>query len=405
MLRHPAATATPPARRGERGRCRYTPPVDLRERIFSTVLQSGFDRVGCLPLGDAGDPGFADWIARGFHGEMEYLARHAPSKADPAAAFAEFRSVVVVALEYGEVAAPSPDPRVGNISRYALGDDYHDVMKTRLFSAADALRAAEPGLATRAFVDTGPLNEKLIASRAGFGWVGRHTNLIDHTRGSYFFLGLLLVSAELEPTGPAEADRCGLCTACIPACPTGAIIEPYVLDARRCISYLTIELRGSIPRELRGLIGNRIFGCDDCQEVCPWNRFARRDPPPEFTPRDEVRTTDLATWLAMDVEEWRRRFRRSPVKRSRHVGFLRNVLVAAGCSGDASLIEFVIPYLDHAEPLLRGHAAWAVGELGPGGQAAIAARRRVETDPMVAEELAAAADNLAGRPEKKTPRR
>jgi len=364
--------------------------VELRERIFATVLDSGFDRVGCLPVSEAGDPRFAEWLAKNYHGEMGYLDRHADAKGDPTAAFPEFRSIVVVALEYGESTPPSPAPTVGNISRYALGDDYHGVMKRRLHAAADLLRSQHHGLEARAFVDTGPLNEKLIAARAGFGWVGRHTNLIDHTRGSYFFLGLLLLSVELESTGPAEEDRCGLCTDCIPACPTAAIVAPYVLDARRCISYLTIELRGPIPRDLRPLVGNRIFGCDDCQEVCPWNRFARAEPPTEFAPRSGARATDLADWLAIDLETWRVRFRGSPVKRAKYPGFLRNCLVAAGCSGDPSLIPAVTAHLRNEEALVRGHAAWALGRLGAAGLEPLLQRQDEEPDPWVREEIAAA---------------
>lgn len=369
--------------------------MELRERILQAVLDAGFDRVGCLPLSHAGDAGYAAWIEAGMHGEMGYLHRHASAKADPASAFPEYRSVVVAALEYGESAAPSRDPRIGNISRYALGDDYHDVLKSCLFDAADRIRKDHPDLATRAFVDTGPLNEKLIAARAGLGWVGRHTNLIDRGRGSYLFLGLLLVAADLEPTGPQERDRCGLCTACIPACPTGAIVRPYVLDARRCISYLTIELKGAIPRDLRPHLGNRIFGCDDCQEVCPWNRFARTHPPKELSPRQDARDTDLAEWLALDLDGWRRRFRRSPVKRPGYAGFLRNVLVAAGCSGDVGLMRHVSPLMSHSEPLVRAHAAWAAGRLG--GVDDLLARLSEETEPSVLEEVTTALEEARAR--------
>ena len=362
--------------------------MELRQRILTAVLEAGFDRVGCLPLSMAGDDGYAEWIDAGMHGEMGYLERHAPVKADPKSGFPEYRSVVVAALEYGESVPPSSDPSVGNISRYALGDDYHEVLKERLIRAADLVRAVEPGLATRAFVDTGPLNEKLIAARAGLGWVGRHTNLIDRERGSYLFLGLLLVSAELEPTGPQEVDRCGVCTDCIPACPTGAIVQPYVLDARRCISYLTIELKGPIPRELRPQVGNRIFGCDDCQQVCPWNRFAKAAPPHALAARPGARDTGLGTWLGLSIEEWRQRFRHSPVKRAGYHGFLRNVLVAAGCSMDRALLPPVLTLLRHAEPLVRGHAAWAAGRLGEVDD--LERLLGEESDPWVRDEATAA---------------
>lgn len=367
--------------------------MELRERILTSVLDAGFDRAGCIPLSMAGDAGYGEWIGQGMHGEMGYLARHAEAKADPATAFPLYRTVVVAALEYGESVPPSRDPRLGNISRYALGDDYHEVLKQRLSAAADRIHEIEPDLATRTFVDTGPLNEKLIAARAGIGWVGRHTNLIDRERGSYLFLGLLLVSAELEPTGPEEVDRCGLCTDCIPACPTGAIVRPYVLDARRCISYLTIELKGPIPRDLRPYIGNRIFGCDDCQEVCPWNRFATKSPPESLASRPGLRDTDLATWLALDRDAWKELFRGSPVKRPGYAGFLRNVLVAAGCSNDRTLAPSVRALLTHGEPLVRAHAAWAAGRLGDSD--GLRACLPQENDPGVREEIAAALQSLS----------
>jgi epoxyqueuosine reductase len=362
--------------------------VELREHIFETVKAAGFDRVGCLPLSEAGDAGVRDWIAAGHHGTMGYLERMVDAKERPDRAFPDFRTIVVAVLDYGESIPPHPDPKIGNISRYALGDDYHDVMKRRLLDAADRLRAARPGLATRAFVDTGPVNEKLVASRAGLGFVGKHTNLIDHARGSYFFLGLLLLDVDLPPTGPEEPSRCGLCVACIPACPTGAIIAPYSLDARRCISYLTIEHRGAIPRDLRPFIGHRIFGCDDCQEVCPWNRFAQRDPPEPFRPRDGLRTRSLEEWLALDEVGWRRTFRRSAVKRAGYLGFLRNVLVSVGGTGDPTLARAVIPFLSHPSALLRLHAVWALSAIGGAVvQTALVALADREEDEGVREEL------------------
>ena len=365
--------------------------MDLRESIFEAVLAAGFDRVGCLPLEAADDPGLRDWIASGRHGEMKWIERHAAVRDDPSAAFPGYRSVVVAALEYGEVAAAPRDPAVANLSRYALGDDYHGVLKERLLAAADSVRSLHPGLRARAFVDAGPLNEKLIAARAGLGWVGRHTNLIDPARGSYLFLGLLLVDAELPATGPAEPDRCGTCTACIPACPTGAIVAPYELDARRCISYLTIELRGPIPRELRPGIGNRVFGCDVCQEVCPWNRFAQRTPPAPFRPREGLRSGSLADWLELSPTGFEDVFRDSAVTRPGYEGFLRNVLVAAGNSRRLDLAGGVTSHLGHPSALVRGHAAWALGCLAPpGGIRALRDRARLEQDPWVRGELAAA---------------
>lgn len=359
--------------------------------LIESVRGVGFDEVATLPLREAGDERYADWIADGFHGGLEYLERHAPMKRDPATHFPEWTHLVVVLKEYGAEPAPEEDPGIGNISRYALGDDYHDVLKARLFEAADAVRSRFPEFSCKAFIDTGPLNEKLIAARAGLGWQGKHTNLIHPRRGSWFFLGLLLVDMDLPRLAEQEKDRCGACDACIPACPTGAIVAPYRLDARRCISWLTIEQRGPIPRAYRKPIGHRIFGCDDCQAVCPWNRFARSEAPPEFAPREGQRATLLAEWLTMDIDEWRRRFRRSAVKRTGFVGFLRNCLVAAGNARDPNLVPVLVAHLGSEEPILRGHAAWALGRHG--GEAALTALRKredEEQDPEVLEELRAA---------------
>jgi len=332
--------------------------------IFDAVLAAGFDLVGALPIEEAGDERVREWLARDLHGEMAYLERHAAARENPAASFPEFRTLVVTAMEYGSGEPPRCDPATGNISRYALGEDYHALLKHRLKTAARSIWSTAPEVRTRIFVDTGPINEKRVAELAGLGWTGKHTNLISPKRGSYLFLGLLLVSVELPRSGPRAADRCGTCTACIPACPTGAIIAPHVLDARLCISYLTIELKGPIPRELRPLIGNRIFGCDDCQEVCPWNKFARKVRPPPFESREGLRDRTLDEWLQMNPQEWSGLIDETALMRPGYRGFMRNVLVAAGCSGEAAIVDRVATFLEHAEPLLRSHAAWALGHLG-----------------------------------------
>jgi epoxyqueuosine reductase len=365
--------------------------MEQRDHVIRTVLAAGFDRVGTLPLHAAGDPNLERWLAAGHHGAMGWMERQAAARKNPQSAFAGFRSAVVACLEYGEVAPAPRDPLIGNISRYALGDDYHDRLKDALFRAADRLRADFPQMQTRAFVDTGPLNEKLLASRAGLGWQGKHTNFIDPSRGSYLFLGVLLVDTDLGSAPAQYPDRCGLCEACIPACPTGAIFAPYQLDARRCISYLTIELRGAIPRDLRPAIGNRIFGCDDCQEVCPWNRFSRRQAPEPFLPRVDLRTSELSAWLALDHPAWAKMFRRSAVKRARYEGFMRNVLVAAGNSRDPQVVPRLIDFLGHPEPLLRQHAAWALGQHAPQEgrvRRALREARERESDVTVSGELA-----------------
>ena len=367
-----------------------------RELMLRVVLAAGFDQAGALPLDMAGDPRIREWLGRGYHGSMAWLERHAPAKTDPAQAFDGFRSLIVAALDYGEVAEPPADPATGNISRYALGDDYHDVLRSRLQDAADCLHAAVPGIRTRIFVDTGPINEKIVASRAGLGWVGKHTNLIHPARGSYLFLGIILTSVEVPPPNETEPDRCGICDACITACPTGAIVAPYVLDASRCISYLTIELKGAMPRSLRPFVGNRIFGCDDCQDVCPWNRFARKKPPEPFEPRERFRDRQLSDWLRLTEEEWRITFEGSPVTRPGYYGFLRNVLVAAGCAKDRGLVQLLATFLEHDEALLRGHAAWALGSTGgPDAATHLCTARDRESDETVQEEIAAALEALA----------
>ncbi|HMS17687.1 MAG TPA: tRNA epoxyqueuosine(34) reductase QueG [Planctomycetota bacterium] len=361
---------------------------DLWLRLESLLERVGFMAAGSLPLSEAHDPRIEAWLAAGYQGTMTYLERHAEVRAHPQDAFAGYRSAVVVALPYGEVGPPSRDPRVGNISRYALGDDYHEVLKERLHRAADLLAQELPTLATRAFVDAGPLNEKLIASRVGLGWVGKHTNLIRQRHGSYFFLGLLLVSVDLPHPGGVVENRCGTCEACRPACPTGAIVAPYVLDARRCLSYLTIEHRGIFPREFRPALGNRIFGCDDCQEVCPWNRFATRSPLDAFRPREGLRDRTLLEWFSMDLETWRRTFRRSAVRRAKYGGFRRNVLVAMGASGNPAHLSALWAALLEDDPLIRAHAVWAIRFLTDDrGLTDLLVALKSETDDLVRAEL------------------
>ncbi len=366
--------------------------------VVTALLEAGLDLASVLPLSDAEDRTLRAWIAAGHHGAMRYLERHLPAREDPKSAFPHYRSVAIAALEYGEVASPSSDPAVGNISRYALGDDYHLVMKARLGRAADHLRKLDPGLRTRILVDASPLNEKLLAARAGLGWVGKNTNLLQAGRGSYLFLGALLLSAECagEPR-PAAKNRCGRCTACLDVCPTKAFIGPYQLDARRCISYLTIELDGPIPIDLREGIGNRIFGCDDCQEVCPWNRFARKITPAPFLPKPGRRTRGLVDWLHLTLEDFESEFRGTALERTGHRRFLRNVLVAMGCTHSAEVGAHAVPFLGHDDPLLRGHAAWAVGACRPAhGEAALESALAVESDPWAQEEEQLARRNLVG---------
>jgi epoxyqueuosine reductase len=337
-----------------------------------------------------------EWLSRGMHGTMEWMARNAERRADPARLLPGARSVLIVAMSYWTDDEPAHDGNRGCISRYAWGDEYHQVLGERLEALWGAIRELIPGVEGRWYVDTGPVLEKAWAERAGVGWIGKHTNLISQRLGSWIFLGAVVMDAELAP-GEPHVDRCGTCRACIDVCPTDAIVAPYVLDARRCISYLTIENRGPIPVEYRRDIGNRIFGCDDCQDVCPWNRFAKASArAADFAPRSENRAPELIELLALDEPAFRARFAGSPVLRAKRRGFVRNVAVALGNSGDRDSVGPLTTALDDDDALVRGHAAWALGELGgPAATTALHDRERRETDPWVAAEISAALDVVA----------
>jgi epoxyqueuosine reductase len=277
----------------------------------------------------------------------------------------------------------SPERAV--LARYARGDDYHAIFEEKLGALARFLETN--GGRAKCYVDYGPVLERDLAQRAGLGWIGKNTVLIHPEIGSYIFLGEILTDLELEPDPPFTADRCGTCTRCIEACPTGAIKGPRELDARLCISYLTIELRGPIPRELRPLIGNRVFGCDICQEVCPWNRYIPETKEERFKPR-EVPGSELVELMGLDDDAFERRYGTSPVSRAKRGGFLRNVAVALGNWGAPEAVPALARALDDPDPLVRGHAAWALGRIGSAeSEAALAQRRGEEEDDSVREEI------------------
>jgi epoxyqueuosine reductase len=317
-------------------------------------------------------------------------------RADVTGALPGARSVVAVAVNYHTRPLPPglrDNPSRGVIAGYAWGHDYHDALTPRLHPLAGLIETltGRPA-AHRAYVDTGPLLEREIAAQAGLGFVGKNTNLIHPRLGSWLFLGQLLLTVELPPSPAEPGSRpltCGRCTRCLEACPTDAFVAPYLLDARRCISYLTIELKGPIPRRLRPLVGNRIFGCDICQEVCPWNRrFARPTAEPAFQPRPGAAAPRLLNLMALDEEGFRHRFRGSPVKRAKRRGLLRNVAVALGNWGHPAALPALARALRDTEPLIRGHAAWALGRIaGTQAQRALRRARRVEIDPWVRQEL------------------
>ena len=374
--------------------------MDLKPAILQEACALGCDLVGIAAATPAETrAAYEAWVDAGMAGEMAYLTRDPARRATPRAVWPEVGSIVVVGINYRTVEPEADawdDPERGKIARYALGDDYHDVIADRL--RALLARVVEIGgteVAGKVYVDTGPLLERDLAARAGLGWFGKNTMLLNRAVGSYFFLGALLLNVELEPDGPVSA-HCGTCNRCAAACPTGALVAPYVLDARRCISYLTIELRGPIPRELRPLVGNWIFGCDICQEVCPWNRKAPLSLEPRFQPRQGLTAPELLPLLDMTQEEFSARFRGSPIKRTKRRGLLRNVCVALGNARDPAAAPALGRALTHEEPLVRGHAAWALGRIGgPEALAALESAIRDESDAWVREEIQAALRALA----------
>lgn len=338
--------------------------MTLEEQIKSKALALGFDLVGIAPAGSAVSfVSFERWIAQGQHGEMGYLARNMERRADPQHLLPGAKSVVVVACN-SHAADPAPGARQGRIARYALGDDYHEIMGGKLAALIGAICALAPGAQAKACVDTAPVLEREMAQRAGLGWIGKNTMLLHRRFGQWLFLGEILLDVALQPDALETQNRCGRCVRCIAACPTRALVAPRELDARRCISYLTIELKGSIPLELRPLIGNRIFGCDDCLEVCPWNRFAQLARAPGFSPCADLRTPELLDLLELDEEEFQRRFARSPIARAKRRGLLRNVCVALGNARDPRSVPALTRALEDTEPLVREHAAWALGQMG-----------------------------------------
>lgn len=364
----------------------------LRDFLNLEAKRQGFDSIAVaspdsVPLA----PGrLAHYVDKGRHGTMEWLAETAARRGDPRALWPEVRSIVMLAMNYG----PDTDPLAllarkerAAISVYARHRDYHDVIKGRLKEIAQKF-AARSGSDVKVFVDTAPVMEKPLAEAAGIGWQGKHTNLVSREYGSWLFLGSIFTSADLSPDA-AERDHCGSCRACLEICPTDAFPAPYQLDARRCISYLTIEHKGPIPREFRAAIGNRIYGCDDCLAVCPWNKFASVASEAKLTAREDLKEPRLADLLQLDDPAFRALFSGSPVKRIGRDRFIRNVLVAAGNSGETALIPPVQTLLGDPSPLVRGMAVWALSCLldGDAFERLMADHRAGESDPDVIAEI------------------
>ena len=340
--------------------------ADLKHALATKALALGFDTVGVTgpdAIGDAGKH-FHAFLKAGAHGDMDWLAANPERRADPRVLWPDVRSVIMLGVNYG----PDDNPLEilarrtrGAISVYAQGDDYHDLVKKRLKTLARWLHATAGG-DVKVFVDTAAVMEKPLAKAAGLGWQGKHTNLVSREFGSWLFLGVIFTTLEL-PRDESETDHCGSCRACLDICPTAAFPAPYKLDARRCISYLTIENKGPIPREFRKSIGNRIYGCDDCLAACPWNKFAQEGREIKLAARDELRAPDLAELARLDDAAFRALFAKSPVKRIHRDRFLRNVLIAIGNSGDVILRPEAERLLSDESPLVRGAAVWALSQL------------------------------------------
>ena len=368
--------------------------AEIKTAIREKALAVGFDAIGFAPAVLAAETRehLADFLRQGRHGEMGWMVEKADRRGDPQILWPDARSVIVLGMNYG----PEIDPLAilaqkdrGGISVYARHRDYHDLVKKRLKElgrwVADTYQ-----IEIKVFVDTAPVMEKPLAAQAGIGWQGKHTNLVSRALGSWLFLGEIFLALDLPPDA-AEADHCGQCQRCLDVCPTNAFPAPYQLDARRCISYLTIEHAGPIPRELRSLMGNRIYGCDDCLSVCPWNKFAQATPHAPLVARDDLTAPRLADLARLDDAAFRQLFSGSPVKRIGRDRFVRNVLIAIGNSGLGELLDPVEALLMDAAPIVRGAAVWALSRLAPASWAARrdAALQR-EGDPAVAAEWHAA---------------
>ena len=336
----------------------------MKEAIRRRARELGFDQcrfTTAEPPESAVN--FQQWLAEGRHGEMAYLQRNAQKRLDPRRVLPGAQTIIALAASYSPGATSEPAGPQGVVARYARFGDYHEILGRKLEQLAASVNELS-GEDTRSlwYVDTGPLLERAIAQRAGVGFVGKHTNVISRELGNFFFLSEILTTARFEPDAP-EKNRCGSCTRCLAACPTGALTAPFQLDARRCISYLTIELKGPIPEDLRPAIGNRIFGCDDCLAACPWNRFAREATVLQEHARPELDSPGLLALLSVDEAGFRRQFAGTPLLRAKRRGLLRNVCVALGNTGDETALPALEKAAQDPEPLIAEHARWAMDQV------------------------------------------
>lgn len=373
-----------------------TGPASLTARIRQAASRIGFFKVGITPARLLPRAAFFDeWLGRKMQGEMAYLARQRDKRRSPHLLMETARSILVLGMNYYPGGNRCGGPLEGRVSRYAWGMDYHLLMRDRLNELREFVLREEPRAQVLCNVDSGPVMEKSWGAESSLGWMGKHTNLISRELGSWFFLGIMLLDLELDYDA-IEKDYCGSCTRCISACPTGAIVAPYMIDARLCISYLTIELRGPIPLPLRSLIGNRVFGCDDCQEACPWNRFAVDTPVDAFRPRLQHRHPELSSLVSITPEEFRVRFSGSAVRRAGRDGLVRNVAIALGNSRRPESVAPLAAAMKDPSPTVRGHAAWALGRIATAEAACVLRAARIgETEPSVLEEAILAEEELS----------
>lgn len=369
-----------------------TSTEQLTDQLKAEALRLGFTQAGVCPaVTPQGLSHFDQWLSAGYAGEMHYLADRRAAYEHPRHVLDGVRSVLMLTLNYRTFEPTATPAGHGRISRYSCGTDYHDVIHERLAELSDWLRLQRPEAMVRGVVDTAPLMEREFAQLAGLGWIGKNTLLLNRTMGSWFFLAALLTDIELHYDAPQETDHCGACTACLDACPTDAFAAPYVLDSRRCISYLTIELKGSVPHELRPGLDDWLFGCDICQEVCPWNHRAPLSNDAAFEPLLGAGTLDLAGLFKLDDEAFRRRFRHTPLWRPKRRGILRNAAIALGNHPDPAALPALARGLHDSEPLIRGASAWALGRFVvcqiDGARKALLERQGLETDAEALGEI------------------
>jgi len=374
--------------------------AELTAALSREAERLGFGLSGACPA--VSPPGSVDrlrqWLAAGYGGQMHYIADRSEAYADPGRVLDGARSVLMLAMDYRTREPASGVPGHGRISRYAWGGDYHDVVHQRLHDLADYLRQLVPGARARGVVDTAPLLERELAQTAGLGWIGKNTLVLNRRHGSWFFLAALLTDQMLEYAAEAETDHCGTCRACLDACPTQAFVAPWVLDSRKCISYLTIELREAIDHPLRPAMGDWLFGCDVCQDVCPWNRRSPTSGEPTFEPHEQHNPVQLADLFSLDEAGFRVRFRHTPLWRTRRRGLLRNAAIVLGNQRVPEALDALIHGLADADALVRGACAWALGQYDRAeARAALDGRKRIEADLQVIAEIDAAIADWARR--------